>query len=580
MQKNQTINKYRFLLAATALMVFLAIILGGLESLSPDRAWLGLAHRVTALLAGSGVVASLVTAWTRYNRFPFFRHFLTAALVALVVQNALAGFTAAALNNPILLGIHFSLSAIILALTAAPAGLAFYLNYTKSPVDFSFTSRFSRATLSAFSLAMFALVSGVVLANSSVGQACTGWPLCDGMLLPTEPVGWMAVSHRLIVGLIAVFILWYNRLAWRTQRGQRAILASSTIFVLLFFAQSFVGALKATRDFPLHMLALHEATASALIAVGALVVLFTGAAGLTDRQEREAAALPLGSHRRLKDFLALTKPIVVTLLLATTFGGMVIASGEMPSATLLFWTLLGGALAAGGSSAINQYIDRELDGKMNRTAQRPIPSGRLTPAEGLAFGSGSLVISFYLLAGFVNMLAALLSLAGMVYYVVLYSIYLKNRSEQNIVIGGGAGAIPPLVGWAAATGSLNITAGFLFMIVFLWTPPHFWALALLRKNDYARGGVPMMPVVRGERETQAQMFIYTLVLVAFSLLLWFFGSTGWVYLTGALVLGAYLIALAWQVLRAGRNKTYYRMYRHSNYYLLLLFVALAVDALV
>ena len=178
------------------------------------------------------------------------------------------------------------------------------------------------------------------------------------------------------------------------------------------------------------------------------------------------------------------------------------------------------------------------------------------------------------------MLAGLLSLAGMVYYVILYSLFLKNRNEQNIVIGGGAGGIPPLVGWAAATGTLDITAGFLFLIVFLWTPPHFWALALLRKDDYASGGVPMMPVIRGERATQVQMFIYTLILVAASLLLWLLGEAGWVYLIGALVLGAYLIMLAWQVLNFGRNKSYYRMYRHSNYYLLLLFVVLAADALV
>ncbi|MEN8242716.1 MAG: heme o synthase, partial [Chloroflexota bacterium] len=425
-----------------------------------------------------------------------------------------------------------------------------------------------------------ALVSGVILANSAAAGACPGWPLCEGGLIPATPAGWLPVVHRLVVGLIAIFILWFNRLAWRTQRTQRAILTSSTLFMLLFFAQSFVGALKATRDFPLHMLALHEATAAALIAVGALMVLFTGAANLTNDQEQAASALPVDSRQRTKDFLALTKPIVVILLLFTTFGGMVIAGGAMPSASLLFWTLLGGGLAAGGSSAINQYIDRDLDGKMNRTAKRPIPAGRLTSAEGLAFGSGALVIAFYLLAGFVNMFAALLSLAGMVYYVVLYSLFLKNRNEQNIVIGGGAGAIPPLVGWAAVTGSLDITAGFLFLIIFLWTPPHFWALALLRKDDYARGGVPMMPVIRGEHATQVQMFAYTLVLVAASLLLWVLGEAGMVYLIGAVILGAYLIMLAWQVLKSGRNKTYYRMYRHSNYYLLLLFVVLAADALV
>jgi protoheme IX farnesyltransferase len=601
MKNNHTINNFRFLLAATAMLVFLTIIFGGLESLteSPDQAWLALTHRITAVFAGLGVIISLIVAWVRYPQYPFIRFTLAIALIALLAQSTLGGFTGAVLSNPVLLGIHFTLSALILALTIAPTGMAFFLdqnreqalgfdrieaerrsNYTNSPIRLSFSTRFSRATLWAFSLTVLALISGVVLANSGARWACTGWPLCEGTLIPTEPLGWIPLLHRLAVGLIAIYILWFNRLAWRTQRNRRAILTTSTVFVLLFFAQSFVGALKVTREFPLHMLALHEATAAALIGVGALLVLFTGAANLTNKEESEAAALPADSRQRIKDFLALTKPIVVTLLLSTTFAGMVIAAGKLPSGALLFWTMLGGALAAGGSSAINQYIDRELDAKMNRTAARPIPAGRLTPAEGLAFGTGALILAFYLLAGFVNILAALLSLAGMVYYVILYSVYLKNRNEQNIVIGGGAGAIPPLVGWAAATGSLNLTAGFLFMIIFLWTPPHFWALALLRKSDYARGGVPMMPVVRGERETQVQMFIYTLVLVAFSLLLWLFGSAGWIYLIGALILGAYLIYLAWQVLKAGRNKTYYRMYRHSNYYLLLLFVILAADALI
>jgi protoheme IX farnesyltransferase len=259
---------------------------------------------------------------------------------------------------------------------------------------------------------------------------------------------------------------------------------------------------------------------------------------------------------------------------------MVIGAGKLPPFGVVFWTLLGGALAAGGSSAVNQYIDRDLDQLMTRTSKRPIPSGRMTPAEGLAFGVTAMLISFYLLAGFVNMLAALLSLAGMIYYVVLYSLILKKRSVQNIVIGGGAGAIPPLVGWAAATGSLNLTAGFLFMIIFLWTPPHFWSLALLRKNEYDLAGVPMMPVKRGEDETRRMIYIYTIVLVSATLLMGALGLVGRLYLIGAGLLGAYLLSLAWQVWKIGRNKVYYRMYRHSNYYLLLLFMVLAVDAVV
>jgi protoheme IX farnesyltransferase len=277
--------------------------------------------------------------------------------------------------------------------------------------------------------------------------------------------------------------------------------------------------------------------------------------------------------------LGLTKPLIVALLLVTTYAGMVVAAHALPSLSLTFWTMLGGALAAGGSGAVNQYIDRALDKRMTRTAKRPIASGRMTAAEGLAFGLALLVLSFYIFAGFVNLLAALLTLAGMIYYIILYSMWLKHATVQNIVIGGGAGAIPPMVGWAAATGSLAIPALFLFAIVFMWTPPHFWALALVRQKDYARAGVPMMPVVRGEQATRWQIFIYTIELVVLTLLMPILGMAGSAFLVFALLLGALLIYAAWRVWRVGGNKIAWRMYRYSSMYLALLFTALVVDAL-
>jgi heme o synthase len=269
----------------------------------------------------------------------------------------------------------------------------------------------------------------------------------------------------------------------------------------------------------------------------------------------------------------------VALLLVTTYAGMVIGARELPSLSLTFWTLLGGFLAAGGSGAINQYIDREDDTRMQRTQKRPIPSGRLTPGEGLAFGVGIALASFYILVAFVNLLAALLALAGIIYYVLLYSIFLKKTTVQNIVIGGGAGAIPPLVGWAAATGSLNIPSLFLFAVIFMWTPPHFWALALVRRKDYARAGVPMLPVIRGEAETRWQIFLYTLELVALTMFLPMFGLGGSVYLIGAGLLGVWLLMAAWKVWKQGGNKLAWKMYRYSSMYLAFLFVILMVDAL-
>jgi protoheme IX farnesyltransferase len=236
-------------------------------------------------------------------------------------------------------------------------------------------------------------------------------------------------------------------------------------------------------------------------------------------------------------------------------------------------------MAAGGSGAINQYIDREDDTKMQRTQKRPIPDGRLTPGEGLAFGVGLALASFYWMVATVNLLAALLTLAGIIYYVLLYSILLKKTTVQNIVIGGGAGAIPPLVGWAAATGGLNIPSLFLFAVIFMWTPPHFWALALVRRKDYARAGVPMLPVVRGEAETRRQILIYTLELVGLTLFLPLFGLGGSIYLIGAVVLGVWLLSAAWKVWKEGGNKLAWKMYRYSSMYLAFLFVVLMIDAL-
>jgi protoheme IX farnesyltransferase len=259
---------------------------------------------------------------------------------------------------------------------------------------------------------------------------------------------------------------------------------------------------------------------------------------------------------------------------------MVAGGKAWPSLSIAVWTMLGGAFAAGGSGAINQYIDRDLDKNMQRTARRPLAAARMTPAEGLSFGLALCIASFYIMAGYVNLLAAFLSLAGIIYYVFLYSVWLKRATVQNIVIGGGAGAIPPLVGWAAATGRLDVPALILFLIVFMWTPPHFWALAIVRRKDYERAGVPMLPVIRGEIETRKQVLIYTIELVAVTFLLPIFKYTGVIYLVSAAALGGILLYFAWRVFKTEGNKTAWRMYRYSSMYLMFLFLALMVDALV
>ncbi|MBI3242996.1 MAG: protoheme IX farnesyltransferase [Chloroflexi bacterium] len=282
-------------------------------------------------------------------------------------------------------------------------------------------------------------------------------------------------------------------------------------------------------------------------------------------------------RQHLLDYVSLTKPLIVALLLLTTLSAMFVAAGAVPPLPLMGWTMLGGALSAGGASALNQYFDRELDAKMARTARRPIPAGRIQPSRALAFGLALSALSLVVFLLFVNLPAALLSLAGNLYYVLFYTLWLKRATPQNIVIGGAAGAIPPLVGWAAATGSVNVAALFLFAIIFYWTPPHFWALALLKRHEYARGQIPMLPVVWGEAETRRQIFLYSLIVVALTLLLTPARVTGLFYLGAAALLGLILLIHAGVLLRGGTNKQAWRMYKYSSYYLALLFLAMVVD---
>jgi len=293
--------------------------------------------------------------------------------------------------------------------------------------------------------------------------------------------------------------------------------------------------------------------------------------------EPAAAAAP-ASTPLTKDLIALTKPRIISLLLVTTLAPMYVAG--VPTLRTALIVMLGGYLMAGGANAVNMYMDRDIDDVMARTKLRPIPSGRMHATAVLAFGVGLATAATWMLAVFVNVLTAALALAGFYFYVFIYTRWLKRTSPQNIVIGGAAGAFPPLVGWAAVTGSLDLTAWFLFLIVFYWTPPHFWALALNKQKDYGNAGVPMAPLVWGEDETIAQMWAYTVLLVGLTVLPATFGAFGLVYLISALVLGGLLLWGVWRVKVASpteRAAPSWWVYGYSLLYLALLFVAMAAD---
>ena len=290
-----------------------------------------------------------------------------------------------------------------------------------------------------------------------------------------------------------------------------------------------------------------------------------------------ADALALGGVRQvLADYVTLTKPRVQLLLLLTTVTTMYVAGD--PSLGLVALTVLGGSLSAGGAAAVNHWYDRDIDVQMARTATRPVPSGRVSPRAALVYGLVLGALSFALLAAAVNLLSAFLALAGFLGYVLVYTVWLKRTTPQNIVIGGAAGAVPPLVGWAAVTGTVDPAALYLFAIVFYWTPPHFWALSLLMKDDYARVGVPMMPVVHGEVETRRQILLYTVLLGVLTLLPVVFGFFGALYAAAAIVLGGWFLFLAVRLQRRADRASALRTYLYSLAYLALLFGAMVLDA--
>jgi protoheme IX farnesyltransferase len=282
------------------------------------------------------------------------------------------------------------------------------------------------------------------------------------------------------------------------------------------------------------------------------------------------------TRQLLSDYAELTKPKVQSLLLLTTIATMYVAGD--PSPLLVFYTCLGGYLSAGGAGAVNHWFDRDIDAQMGRTANRPVPSGRVAPHAALAFGCALACLSLIELSIAVNPLAAALSFSGFLGYVFVYTVWLKRRTPQNIVIGGAAGAVPPLVGWAAVTGSVSGTAVILFFIVFFWTPPHFWALSLLMKGEYEKVNVPMLPVVRGEAETRRQILLYSVLLYAVTQLPFCAGGFGAIYLVASLTLGLGFIGGAVRLYRKADRRAALQLYLFSLVYLALLFCSMVADA--
>ncbi len=375
----------------------------------------------------------------------------------------------------------------------------------------------------------------------------------------------LGLPHR-VLAILAVPLLAAVVIA--AAAAHRRMLVVSIAALALFAVESGFGGIVAFTGRPEWAVVLHVVLAGLALA----------AALLTAAESFRGEHVPAGAWR---DYVALTKPRIMLLLLITAAAGMFVGAGGLPDLPELAVVLAGGALACAGASALNHYLDRDIDALMgDRTSDRPIVAGRLVPPRAIEFGLVLSALSFVLLASLVNVLTACLALLGGLFYVLVYTQWLKRWTVQNIVIGGAAGAVPPLVGWAAATGNLTLPAIFLFLIIFFWTPPHFWALALLIKREYAAARIPMMPVVRGNRETSRQIVAYSLVLAATSLLPFLWNSVGGVYLGVALTLDAVFIGLALSLARQTTPARAGRLFHFSLLYLAVLFSAMAVDTVI
>lgn len=283
---------------------------------------------------------------------------------------------------------------------------------------------------------------------------------------------------------------------------------------------------------------------------------------------------------KFRGYVSLTKPRIMVLLLVTAMTGLFLGEQGVPSLTLVIVVLIGGAFASGGASSLNHYLDRDIDSKMDRTKNRPIPSKQISPVEALLFGVVLNALGFLVFIYWANLLSAILAITGTLFYIFVYTMLLKRNTPQNIVLGGAAGAIPPLVGYAAVTGTVSISAIYLFLIIFFWTPPHFWSLALMIKDDYERAGIPMLPVVKGVDHTKRSIFAYTVLLVGLTLMFVWMEGMGWLYFITSLVLGSMFVYYAWALLRRGTERATKRMYLYSLAYLFLLFAGIMLDAIV
>jgi protoheme IX farnesyltransferase len=540
------------------------------------HAWVEHSHRLVASVVMVLVAWMVVAAW-RTGQDRVVRRATAAALVLVLSQAMIGAFV-----------VWWKLEAesvtLHLATALALVALLIYIGFrARFPADRSRRQGQDRGFVR-----LVAAAAGLTYLQMLVGSTVTGYhaglayPL--NVLLPDlgPATARIQLAHRTLAVVVGTLVVATWLAARRTQRAHPTVTRLAGYAAGLVVVQIGLGVANVANRLSALTVVPHLAVGALLW--GTLVALLLHAdrfAGRPDRDPAEPEPAPARSARQSATaYFLLTKPRIIELLLVTTVPTMFIAARGVPSPWLMAATLFGGALSAASANVLNCYLDRDIDALMRRTARRPLPAHRVEPADALRFGLVLGVAGFMWLWGFVNLLSATLATAAILFYVFVYTIGLKRRSTQNIVIGGAAGAVPVLVGWSAVTGRVDLPALVLFAIIFYWTPPHFWALSLRFRDDYAAAGVPMLPVVRGARETSTQILYYTVLLVAVTLLLYPAGRMGAVYLAAAVALGGAFIWRALELRRDLTGKRAIRLFSFSNTYLALLFGAMALDAVV
>jgi protoheme IX farnesyltransferase len=585
-------SRYRALVYASLAATFLVVVWGGvvrvtgsglgcpdwplchgqfLPSLDPATRieW---THRFLAIVAG--LTAAAMVMWTLIA-YRAERRILALAIVVAILYplQAVLGAITVLLELPHeWVTLHLANAELLLATLTVLAVVVRWPSIGRAP-NAGWTWLALAAAVGTFVL----MLSGAYVRGAAATTACVGWPLCGtdqdwtfNTYLRFMSVGApaIAMAHRYVAAAVGVVILYACLEAWRHRREAPGLGPLAIGTAVIFLAQVAIGAANPLTQFSPWALGAHPAAAS---------LLWCSVVALAAVAWRPAARQGV----LVRDLVSLTKPAIMSLLLLTALGGMFLAARGVPPFGILAATLIGGAAASGGAASLNHYFDRDIDERMRRTRHRPLPAHRVSTRLAVVWGIALNVVAFAVLAVFANLLAAALALAGTLFYIFIYTIWLKRTTAQNIVIGGAAGAIPPLVGWAAITGSLDLAAWLLFAIIFFWTPAHFWALALLIRDDYERAGVPMLPVVRGDEATAWNILAYAASLLPLTLLLFLIAGLGYVYLAAAIVLGALFVAYAFRLLRSGavRRRAMARaVYLYSLLYLALLFVAIMVDS--